>query len=100
MFPGQGLRSAWSIFSRPSPKVAQWPTFFKPNTRRTILNASRDNRWPTSPILPEGKGFNWDAFRWTNYRVIGIQYSLTFGTRLTEHSILCDHWRRCIFDWN
>jgi len=72
MFRGQGLRSACSIFSRPSPKVAPWPTFFKPNTRRTLLNASRDNRWPTSPILPEGKGFNWDAFRWTNYRVIGI----------------------------
>ena len=66
-----GLRSAWDKFTRPSP-TTKWQSFFRPNTRRTLINSSRDNHWPRPPILPEGKGFNWDAFRWTNYRVASI----------------------------
>jgi hypothetical protein len=68
-----GLRSAWTKFSRPSQKTS-WQSFFRPNSRRTLINSSRDNRWPQSPILPGGKGFNWDAFRWTNYRVASISH--------------------------
>ncbi len=64
-----GLRSTWGAISRPAP-TNPWQTFFRTNLqKRTLINSSRDNRWPRSPILPEGKGFNWDAFRWTNYRV-------------------------------
>lgn len=64
-----GLRSTWNAFPRPAPTSA-WQTFFRTNQqKRTLINASRDNHWPRSPLLPEGKGFNWDAFRWTNYRV-------------------------------
>jgi hypothetical protein len=66
-----GLRSAWNnVFSRPSSPGTPWQTFFRSNLqKRTLINSSRDNHWPRSPLLPEGKGFNWDAFRWTNYRV-------------------------------
>ena len=64
-----GLRSTWGAISRPAP-TNPWQTFFRTNLqKRTLINSSRDNHWPRSPILPEGKGFNWDAFRWTNYRV-------------------------------
>lgn len=70
---GPGLRSTWDKFTRPS-STQQWQTFFRPNTRRTLINSSRDNHWPRPPILPEGKGFNWDAFRWTNYRVASTNF--------------------------
>jgi len=65
-----GLGSAWNKFARPAANPSpQWQSFFHPSFRRTLINSSRDNHWPRSPILEEGKGFNWDAFRWTNYRV-------------------------------
>jgi hypothetical protein len=73
-----GLRSTWNAFSRPAP-TSPWQTFFRTNQqKRTLINASRDNHWPRSPLLPEGKGFNWDAFRWTNYRVAST-FVLGFG---------------------
>jgi len=68
-----GLRAAWNAFSRPQSGAKPWQTFFRSNLqKRTLINSSRDNHWPRTPILPEGKGFNWDAFRWTNYRVASM----------------------------
>src|SRR5271170_247806 len=65
-----GLRSAWDKFARPTTNpTKQWQSFFRPNPRRTLINSSRDNHWPRSPLKEGGKTFNWDAFRWTNYRV-------------------------------
>jgi len=61
------LRSVWGTVSRPMAR--EKPHFFRPSFSRTLINSSRDNHWPRSPVLPGGKGFNWDAFRWTNYRV-------------------------------
>ena len=69
-----GLRIAWAKFARPTPSPRfPWQSFFGSSFRRTLLNASRDNRWPRKPIYQgeKGKEFNWDAFRWTNYRVAG-----------------------------
>jgi hypothetical protein len=65
-----GLRSAWDKFARPTTNPTKhWQSFFRPNPRRTLINSSRDNHWPRSPLNEGGKTFNWDAFRWTNYRV-------------------------------
>lgn len=79
-----GVRFGWDKFARPLFQQKAWEKFFRPNLRRTLLNSSRDNHWPRSPILPEGKGFNWDAFRWTNYRVCGI-FPPNYTTKMSFH---------------
>lgn len=79
-----GLRSAWDRFARPNSKEKR-VLLFRSGFKRTLINSSRDNHWPRSPILKEGKGFNWDAFRWTNYRVAGP--NLAFERKLI--SVFC-----------
>ena len=66
-----GLRNVLNKFSRPPPGPIKpkWETYFTP--RRTFLNASRDAHWPRKPWYEGAREFNWDAFRWTNFRVIG-----------------------------
>lgn len=63
-----GLRFAWDKFARPAPS-ASWQSFFRSSFRRNLINSSRDNHWPRKPVMPGGREFNWDTFRWTNYRV-------------------------------
>ena len=80
MFRPSRFRFAWNKLPRPASSYNPWSSFFRSNFRRTLINSSRDNRWPQSPVYDtkEGKKFNWDAFRWTNYRVSGT--SLNFST--------------------